>query len=85
MAPFSSMAALKAWTRKYFKVASFPRDHVFRLRMGNRDKVLSSNPNHIGNQCFDSITNMVPKIKVVSRNITMTRFIGSKRSLTSLV
>lgn len=85
MAPFSRIAALKAWTRKYFKVASLPRDQVFSLSIGSKDKVLSSSPSHIGNQCFDSITSDVPSAKVARRNSLTVRFIGPKRSLTSLI
>ena len=85
VAPLSNRAALKAWTKKYFRVASLPRDQVLSLRIGSSDRVLNSRPNHIGNQCFEVITNSVPDVNVSIRNNITIRFIGFKRSLTSLV
>lgn len=85
VAPLRSKAALKACTKKYLRVASFPRDHVFNLSMGRRDSVLISSPNHIGNQCLERMTVAVPSNKVDIRNNITVRLIGTKRILTFTV
>ena len=74
MAPLRRIAALNACTRKYFVVASFLRDFIFVFRMGIMDRVLSSSPSHIGNQCFENITRVVPMISLVIKNIIIIRF-----------
>lgn len=74
MAPFRRIAALNAFTRKYFRVASFLRDFIFVFRRGITHRVLSSRPNHIGNQWFEIKTMRVPMIRLRVRNRINVRF-----------
>lgn len=68
-APLSSSAALIAWMRKYFMVASIFRGENLEHNKGIRARVLVSNPTQIMNHFSEVTTITVPKAIVNKRSV----------------
>lgn len=66
---FNRRAALKAWTRKYFMVASIFRGENLEQRIGTSARVLSSNPTQIMNHFSDETTIIVPETTVRNKKV----------------
>ena len=81
-APLSKSAALIAWIRKYFIVASIFRGENFEHKTGIRARVFISRPIHIINHFSEEITIIVPKIMVRKRNVETIRCIELGGTLT---
>ena len=79
---FSRRAALKAWIRKYFIVASTFRGEKLEIKIGTRASVLNSSPTQITNHFCEKITILVPSTTVVNKNMRFTRYIELEGSLT---
>lgn len=86
-APFSSKAALIAWTKKYFMVASTLRGENLEDNSGIRAKVLTSRPIQIINHFSEDTTIIVPKTIVEKSNVDITRCIelGGTLTLNNLI
>ena len=66
-------------------MASFLREFIFVLSSGITDKVLSSSPNHIGNQWLEIITKTVPIVRLESVKVIKSRFIKGLRGIKPLL
>ena len=86
-APFSSKAALIAWTKKYFMVASTLRGENLEDNSGIRAKVLTSRPIQIINHFSEDTTIIVPKTIVEKSKVDITRCIelGGTLTLNNLI
>lgn len=86
-APFSNRAALMAWIRKYFMVASIFRGENLEHSRGTRARVLVSNPTQIINHFSEVITITVPRAIVNKSSVDIIRCIelGGTLTLNNLI
>ena len=79
---FKRSAALSAWIRKYFIVASTLRGENLEHKIGTKAKVLTSSPTQIINHFSEEMTMIVPEITVRIRDVETIRYIELEGNLT---